>query len=94
MSSSSSTLSSYKQNIEVNSDDETSNQSVTNLSDEKLLSSHQIISNENPLVSLEKMLIYSTTAIGSPSRSLNAHRSKKKNFEKYRLFAEQMIRST
>lgn len=63
-------------------------------------------SNENPLVSLEKMLSYPTTTIQSLSSTIsdNGNMSnlsnnslvtvKKKKFDKYRLFAEKMLRST
>ena len=63
-------------------------------------------SNENPLVSLEKMLAYPTTSMESLSSAMIGHglRStypnqtsmnvKKKKFDKYRLFAEKMLRST
>ena len=47
-------------------------------------------SNESPLVSLEKMLAYSTTI----QQPLVHHGIKKKQFDKYRLFAEKMLRST
>lgn len=61
---------------------------------------------ENPLVSLEKMLAYpssameslSSTMIGQSFRSSCSTSSsinvKKKKFDKYRLFAEKMLRST
>jgi len=63
-------------------------------------------SNENPLVSLEKMLSYPTTTIQSLSSTINDNGTmsnlsnnsimtiKKKKFDKYRLFAEKMLRST
>lgn len=68
-----------------NCDDENSNQS------EKIIKS-----NESPLASLEKMLAYpsSTTTNQSSSLTLNEHGLKKKKFDKYRLFAEKMLRST
>jgi hypothetical protein len=77
-----------------NCDDENSNQSMTNLSDEKSPSSNQTKSNESPLASLEKMLAYPTTTIEIPSLSINDNGPKKKKFDKYRLFAEKMLRST
>ena len=63
-------------------------------------------SNENPLVSLEKMLSYPSTTIPSLSSTMNNNGTmtnlsnnsimtiKKKKFDKYRLFAEKMLRST
>jgi hypothetical protein len=86
----------------------------TNLSNEKSLSLNvyqpEHISlksnNENPLVSLEKMLSYPTTTIQSLSSTINDNGTmsnlsnnsimtiKKKKFDKYRLFAEKMLRST
>ncbi len=91
-----------------NYDDENSN-----LSNEKSLYHHEhltnnftIKSNENPLVSLEKMLSYPTTTIQSLSSTINDNGTmsnlsnnsimtiKKKKFDKYRLFAEKMLRST
>ncbi len=95
-----------------NYDDENSN-----LSNEKSLTlnvyNHEHISNnlslksnENPLVSLEKMLSYPTTTIQSLSSTINDNGTmlnlsnnsimtiKKKKFDKYRLFAEKMLRST
>jgi len=77
-----------------NCDDENSNQSMKNLSDEKLSSSNETKSNESPLASLEKMLAYPTTTIDSYSLSINDNGPKKKKFDKYRLFAEKMLRST
>jgi len=80
-----------------NCDDENSNQSMTNSSDEKLSSSsssNQTKSNESPLASLEKMLAYPTTTTQSPTSSINDNGPKKKKFDKYRLFAEKMLRST
>jgi len=77
-----------------NCDDENSNRSMTNVSDEKLPSSNQTKSNESPLASLEKMLAYPTTTNESSSLSINDNRPKKKKFDKYRLFAEKMLRST
>jgi len=77
-----------------NCDDENSNQSMTNVSDEKVPLSNQTKSNESPLASLEKMLAYPTTTNDSSSLSINDHRPKKKKFDKYRLFAEKMLRST
>ncbi len=88
-----------------------------NLSNEKSLSLNlyhyedipnnlSIKSNENPLVSLEKMLSYPTTTIQSLSSTINDNGTmsnlsnnsimtiKKKQFDKYRLFAEKMLRST
>jgi hypothetical protein len=84
----------------------------TNLSHETTLNSyHQedisaLKSNENPLVSLEKMLSYPTETIQSLSSTINDNGTmsnlsnnsimtiKKKKFDKYRLFAEKMLRST
>jgi hypothetical protein len=89
----------------------------SNLSNEKSLTlnvyNHEHItnnlslkSNENPLVSLEKMLSYPTTTIQSLSSTINDNGTmsnlsnnsimtiKKKKFDKYRLFAEKMLRST
>lgn len=90
----------------------------TNLSTEKSLTlniyqpeqhsiNHSVKSNnENPLVSLEKMLSYPTTTIQSLSSTINDNGTmsnlstnsimtiKKKKFDKYRLFAEKMLRST
>ncbi|CAF0810495.1 unnamed protein product [Rotaria sordida] len=77
-----------------NYDDENSKHSMTSLSDEKLSSLNQTQSNENPLASLEKMLAYSTNIIDTSSTSINDNEPKKKKFDKYRLFAEKMIRST
>jgi hypothetical protein len=77
-----------------NCDDENSNQSTKNLSDEKLSSSNQTKSNESPLASLEKMLAYPSTTIQSSSLSSIDNGLKKKKFDKYRLFAEKMLRST
>ncbi len=77
-----------------NCDDENSNRSMTNVSDEKLPSSNQTKSNESPLASLEKMLAYPTNTKESSSLSINDNRPKKKKFDKYRLFAEKMLRST
>jgi hypothetical protein len=74
-------------------DDENSNQSMTNLSEEKLTSLNTPKSNESPLASLEKMLAYSTTPTESSSLSTNDNGRKKKKFDKYRLFAEKMLRS-
>ncbi|CAF1055714.1 unnamed protein product [Adineta ricciae] len=63
-------------------------------------------SNESPLVSLEKMLSYPTTTIQSLSSTITDNGTalnpsnnsimtiKKKKFDKYRLFAEKMLRST
>ena len=63
-------------------------------------------SNESPLVSLEKMLSYPTASIQSSSSTINNNGTmsnlsnnsimtiKKKKFDKYRLFAEKMLRST
>jgi len=64
-----------------NFDDENSNNLSTQNSNK---------SNESPLVSLEKMLAYSTTI----QQPLVHHGIKKKQFDKYRLFAEKMLRST
>ena len=62
--------------------------------------------NGSPLVSLEKMLSYPTTTIQSLSTTINDNGTtlspsnnsimtiKKKKFDKYRLFAEKMLRST
>ncbi|CAF3410092.1 unnamed protein product [Rotaria sp. Silwood1] len=77
-----------------NCDDENSKQNIINLSDEKSLLLNQTESNENPLASLEKMLTYSTNTIDLSSTSVHDSGPKKKKFEKYRLFAEKMIRST
>jgi hypothetical protein len=70
-----------------NCDDENNNRTMTNLS---LL--NQTKSNENPLASLEKMLACSTTSIESSAGNDNG--TKKKKFDKYRLFAEKMLRPT
>ena len=61
-------------------------------------------SDENPLESLEKMLSYPTeplsSAVDEDHRSKSTHAShafvtmKKKKFDKYRLFAEKMLKST
>ncbi|CAF1171561.1 unnamed protein product [Adineta steineri] len=72
-----------------NCDDENNDQNMTNLS---LL--NQTKSNENPLASLEKMLACSTASTELPSSSINENGTKKKKFDKYRLFAEKMLRST
>ncbi|UJR15851.1 hypothetical protein I4U23_002777 [Adineta vaga] len=76
-----------------NCDDENSNQSIANSS-----VSNETNSNENPLASLEKMLAYSANSIELPSSSssssINDHETKKRKFDKYRLFAEKMLRST
>ena len=89
---------SYTQDIEIdlnnNCDDENSNQSTTNLSDDNISSSNQTKSNESPLASLERMLAYPPTTIESPTLSINDNGLKKKKFDKYRLFAEKMLRST
>jgi hypothetical protein len=77
-----------------NCDDENINQTTTNVSDEKLSSSNQTKSNESPLASLEKMLAYPSTTIQSSSLLSNDNGLKKKKFDKYRLFAEKMLRST
>ncbi|CAF2401813.1 unnamed protein product [Rotaria sp. Silwood2] len=77
-----------------NCDDENSKQSMTSLSDEKLPLLNQTKSNENPLASLEKMLAYSTNTMDSSSTPIINCGPKKKKFDKYRLFAEKMIRST
>lgn len=73
---------------------------------EKVLNSLPTKSNESPLVSLEKMLSYPTTTIQSLSSTINDNGTmsnlsnnsimtiKKKKFDKYRLFAEKMLRST
>ena len=82
-----------------NCDDDTSNQSATNTSDETSTSSSSSIrpnkSLESPLASLEKMLAYPATALESTA-SVNGEpgTTKKKKFDKYRLFAEKMLRST
>jgi len=77
-----------------NCDDENINQTTTNVFDEKLSSSIQTKSNESPLASLEKMLAYPSTTIQSSSLLNNDNGLKKKKFDKYRLFAEKMLRST
>ncbi|CAF4991881.1 unnamed protein product, partial [Rotaria socialis] len=77
-----------------NFDDENNKLTVINSSDEKSPLLNQTESNEDPLASLEKMLTYSTIAIQSNSPSIHDNGSKKKRFDKYRLFAEKMIRST
>ena len=74
-----------------NNDDEESNQSTIHSTDEKLSTSN---SNESPLVSLQKMLAYPSSSLESSSTLINDHRIKKKKFDKYRLFAEKMLRST
>ncbi|CAF4558106.1 unnamed protein product, partial [Rotaria socialis] len=73
---------------------------------EKLSNNISLKSNESPLVSLEKMLSYPTTTIQSLSSTINDNGTmpnlsnnsimtiKKKKFDKYRLFAEKMLRST
>lgn len=73
---------------------------------EQIAINGSIKSNENPLVSLEKMLSYPTTTIQSLSSTINDNGTmsnlsnnslvtmKKKKFDKYRLFAEKMLRST
>lgn len=98
-----------------NYDDENSNLSST----DKSPSNHQfhrehLVTNdlstksndENPLLSLEKMLSHPTTTIQSLSSTIHNNETminlsnnsimtiKKKKFDKYRLFAEKMIRST
>ena len=87
-----------------NCDDDTSNQSATNTSDEASSSpssSSSILppgqpnkSLESPLASLEKMLASPATAIESAASVNGEHGTKKKKFDKYRLFAEKMLRST
>ncbi|CAF1132032.1 unnamed protein product [Adineta ricciae] len=72
-----------------NCDDENSNQSIANSS-----VSNEINVKEDPLASLEKMLAYSTNSIELPSSSINNNGTKKRKFDKYRLFAEKMLRST
>ncbi|CAF5108644.1 unnamed protein product, partial [Rotaria magnacalcarata] len=73
---------------------------------EKLSNNMSLKSSESPLVSLEKMLSYPTTTIQSLSSTINDNGTmpnlsnnsimtiKKKKFDKYRLFAEKMLRST
>lgn len=73
---------------------------------EKVSNNLSLKSNESPLVSLEKMLSYPTTTIQSLSSTINDNGTmsnlssnsimtiKKKKFDKYRLFAEKMLRST
>jgi hypothetical protein len=73
---------------------------------EQIGNSLPLKSNESPLVSLEKMLSYPTTTIQSLSSTMNDNGTmsnlsnnsimtiKKKKFDKYRLFAEKMLRST
>ncbi|CAF3467296.1 unnamed protein product [Rotaria sp. Silwood1] len=73
---------------------------------EKISNNLILKSNESPLVSLEKMLSYPTTTIQSLSSTINDNGTmsnlsnnsimtiKKKKFDKYRLFAEKMLRST
>lgn len=92
----SSTLSdNFHRNIQIDlnnncdDDDDTSNSSTINSTDEKPTNP-----NESPLVSLQKMLSYPSTNIESSSTLINEHRLKKKKFDKYRLFAEKMLRST
>lgn len=87
------TSSNVQTDLNNNCDDENSNQSMKNLSGEKS-SSYQTKSNENPLISLEKMLAYSAITTGSPKTLIKDNEPKKKKFDKYRLFAEKMIRST
>ncbi|CAF1548757.1 unnamed protein product [Rotaria magnacalcarata] len=77
-----------------NFDDENNKPTVINSLDKKSSLLNQTESNEDPLASLEKMLTYSTIAIQSNSPSIHDNGSKKKRFDKYRLFAEKMIRST
>jgi hypothetical protein len=86
-------------NNNCDDDENSSDQSMTNISDEKSSSSNfnqlqPTKSNESPLASLEKMLAYPTTTNESPPSSINDHGTKKKKFDKYRLFAEKMLRST
>lgn len=60
--------------------------------------------NTNPLESLEKMLFYPLTTVNCSSSNVHELRTspinhsnvntKKKKFDKYRLFAEKMLRST
>lgn len=76
-------------NNNCDDDDEMSNPSTINSTDEK-----QTNPNESPLVSLQKMLSYPSTNIESSSTLINEHRLNKKKFDKYRLFAEKMLRST
>ena len=73
---------------------------------EQLSNNLSLKSNESPLVSLEKMLSYPTTTIQALSSTINDNGTmtnlsnnsimtiKKKKFDKYRLFAEKMLRST
>jgi hypothetical protein len=73
---------------------------------EQISNNFSLKSNENPLVSLEKMLSYPTTTIQSLTSTINDNGTmsnlsnnsimtiKKKKFDKYRLFAEKMLRST
>ena len=73
---------------------------------EQLGNNSSMKSNENPLLSLEKMLAHPTTTIPSLSSTINDNGTmsnlsnnsivtiKKKKFDKYRLFAEKMLRST
>jgi cobalamin biosynthesis protein CobT len=77
-----------------NCDDENSNQSMTNSSDEKSQSLNRTKSNESPLASLEKMLAYPKTTTTTTESFTHNTGPKKKKFDKYRLFAEKMLRST
>ncbi|UJR30747.1 hypothetical protein I4U23_018267 [Adineta vaga] len=73
---------------------------------EQISNNQSVKSNESPLVSLEKMLSYPPTTIQSLSSTINDNGTmsnlsnnsimtiKKKKFDKYRLFAEKMLRST
>lgn len=87
--------------------DENSNQSLSNFSETGSISSssshsssshhhpsrQSIKSSESPLASLEKMLAYPTSTIETTTNPLEQG-TKKKKFDKYRLFAEKMLRST
>lgn len=86
-------------NCDDNNDDEESNPSTIHSTDEKLSTIEQTTttttnSNESPLVSLQKMLAYPSSNMESSLPLMNDHRIKKKKFDKYRLFAEKMLRST
>lgn len=59
-----------------------------------LPSCQSIKSNESPLASLEKMLAYPSPTDSSTPSITDQGTKKKKKFDKYRLFAEKMLRST
>jgi hypothetical protein len=93
---------------DLNNDEENINQNPTNEKSSNVYQQQNsnMKSDENPLVSLEKMLSYPTTTIQSLSITKNDNGTmsnlstnsimtiKKKKFDKYRLFAEKMLRST